>query len=96
MKPFINIFISLVVLIGPSALSAQTVNHGELVISDQTTLSLFSDFENSESDTLINDGELFAYLDFTNNGMVDFSDESNGSTRFEGSSEQQFAGNQPS
>ena len=96
MKPFINIFISLVVLIGPSALSAQTVNHGELVISDQTTLSLFSDFENSESGTLINDGELFAYLDFTNNGMVDFSDGSNGSTRFEGSSEQQFAGNQPS
>jgi len=48
------------------------VNTGELYVSSGTELAVVDDVYNTLSGDLINDGELFVYADFSNEGLVDF------------------------
>lgn len=73
---------------------AQTANTGEMVIMPDTQVGVVNDFTNTQNGSFLNDGELFIYANFNNDGSVDFLDE--GLTRFEGSSIQQITGSQES
>lgn len=73
----------------------QTTNMGNVTIQSNTQMSIVNDFNNTSTATLMNDGELFVYANYNNNGLVSYVDESNnGLTRFNGSDFQHITGNQ--
>lgn len=74
---------------------AQTVNVGELNVLAGTLWATIGDFQNNNSGTFINDGETIIYGDFTNSGIVDFSNGTQGRFRFEGNTEQRLLGTSP-
>lgn len=63
----------------------QTVNTGELTIAPGTQVSTLGDWDNTATGEVVNDGELFVYGHFNNDGLMSFSTgRSTGLTRFEG------------
>lgn len=60
------------VLLTPCAGFSQTVNTGELVISRGTQLSTVGALDNKAIGDIINDGELFVYSHYNNDGLVTF------------------------
>lgn len=74
------------------SVQAQVVNVGEMVLMPNTVVGLTSNFENHLSGTVINDGELYIYSDFKNEGLVTFSSDQNGLTIFEGKNQQKIEG----
>lgn len=87
-----NLFLSTIFMLSFTFCSvAQTVNTGELVVSPGTIFSTVSNFNNTATGTFINDGDVYAYSNWNNNGMVDFLGES-GITRFVGNAPQVIAG----
>lgn len=75
---------------------AQTVsNTGLLHISPGTTMGIMHDFDNRETGTLWNDGELYLFSSFNNDGLVSFAPDEKGHTRFEGFSQQKITGTLP-
>ncbi len=76
-------------LVGWAALS-QTVNTGDLYITEGTRFSTVDNLNNTPTGTIINDGEAFIYAHFNNDGVVDFDEQ--GLTRFEGTAVQQLTG----
>lgn len=71
-------------------LMAQTVNTGELVVSNSTIISTVADFNNTKTGSLINNGEILAYSNWNNDGVVDH--DNNGITKFLGVNEQIISG----
>ena len=71
-------------------LTAQTVNTGEMVIMPNTQVGVSENLSNNASGDILNDGELFIYDNFNNEGMFDFL--SQGVTFFQGNSDQQISG----
>lgn len=71
--------------------NAQTVNTGDLVVSPGTILSTVSDFDNTPTGALINDGEFYVYANWNNDGMIDFLGDT-GITNFIGFAVQRIAG----
>ncbi|MEB2773678.1 gliding motility-associated C-terminal domain-containing protein [Algoriphagus sp. D3-2-R+10] len=63
---------------------AQTVNTGQLTISPGTVVSTLSDLDNRPGARLVNDGDLYIYAHFNNDGEVTFTEGNGGLTRFEG------------
>ncbi|WP_034061498.1 gliding motility-associated C-terminal domain-containing protein [Lacinutrix jangbogonensis] len=78
-------------LFGVPNLMAQTVNIGEVVVMPGTQFSIGDDFNNTLTGSFINDGEVFIYANFNNEGLVDFTEES-GYTRFQGNAVQELSG----
>lgn len=70
-----TLFASLLLVWGQQAL-CQIVNTGKLYVSVGTEFSLGADFQNMTAADLVNDGRLYAYGNFANQGLVDFIDES--------------------
>lgn len=68
-KHFIKIF--LVVLISFTA-HAQTINNGDLIITPGTVMSTVSALDNTSTGNLINDGDLYVYSHYNNDGLVTF------------------------
>lgn len=56
-----------------ASVSAQTVNYGGLFVMPNTEVSTMANLENKENAILLNDGILYVYKDFTNNGLFDYS-----------------------
>lgn len=75
--------------------SAQMVNTGEMTVLEGTTVSIVPDFDNTSTGTLINDGDLYVYRNWNNDGMVDFLGTS-GLTRFIGTMPQTISGSEVS
>lgn len=77
--------------------SAQTVNIGEVTVSENTIFSTVADFDNQTSGEFINNGDSYIYANWNNDGIVDFDTanlaSTNGLTRFIGTSIQQITGN---
>ncbi len=71
--------------------TAQTSNEGMLYISEGTQFSTVAALDNLESGEFYNDGEVFIYSHYNNNGIVDFYQET-GITRFLGDSDQILSG----
>lgn len=67
------------------AVLGQTVNEGQVFVLPNTEVSTLSDFENKEGAVFYNDGTLYVYRNFTNNGLFDFtSNRKTGYTLFKG------------
>lgn len=71
---------------------AQTINQGELFIEPNTQVAIFDDFNNAESASFYNQGELFVYGDFNNDGVFDFLESYGGDAHFEGVRIQKITG----
>lgn len=71
-------------------LVAQTVNTGELIITEGTSLSVVEEFNNTSSGTFINNGDVFIYNHWNNDGLVDH--DNNGFTHFIGNAPQSISG----
>ena len=64
---------------------AQTVNIGEFTIKSGTVVSTVSNFDNTPSGDVINDGTLLLYSDYNNDGLLSFTPNTNtGLTYFKG------------
>lgn len=87
---------SLVLMMASSAMIAQTVNTGTLVVKPGTVLSTIGSFDNKDSGDFVNDGEFYVYANFNNDGLVTFSPEHQGYTRFQGFLNQKISGSMPS
>lgn len=73
------------------------VNNGAMYILPNTLISTHSDFENSTSGVVFNDGEFQFYKNYNNNGLFTHSSNATtGYTIFQGSEPQIIAGSQPS
>lgn len=71
----------------------QTSNEGEVVILQDTQMSIMDDFNNTATATFMNDGELYLYSNLNNDGLLSFpTGGTTGLTRFEGSSLQTISG----
>lgn len=88
-----NYFIAIIALLFVhGAVTAQTVNTGDLYVTPSTQFSTVGSFNNTATGTFINDGEAFIYAHFNNDGAVDFTPGKTGLTRFEGAAVQQLTG----
>lgn len=85
----------LMFMVGFLNIKAQTVNTGELYVSQNTVFSTLADFDNNPTGNFYNDGEAYIYADFRNDGTVDFL-QNTGLTRFQGKVTQEIEGNRPS
>ncbi|WP_245949485.1 T9SS type B sorting domain-containing protein [Echinicola strongylocentroti] len=76
--------------------NAQTTNHGLMTIKEGTTVSTLFALEISKDGSMVNDGDLYVYSHFRNDGKVSFTKGSNGGmTRFVGfSGIQEITGSQ--
>ncbi|KRD09180.1 hypothetical protein ASE21_15170 [Flavobacterium sp. Root901] len=72
--------------------SGQTVNVGDLAVMSNTKFSTVSDFVNKKSGNFSNDGSFLVYSNFLNDGLVTYSNSSNGKTLFIGSKKQLIDG----
>lgn len=71
---------------------SQTVNTGQLTVSPGTQFSTVGHFSNRSGATFTNDGEVFIYAEFNNDGLFEFTPGSSSLTRFEGSTVQSLSG----
>lgn len=76
-------------------LIAQTVNMGEVMVTNGTIFSTVSDFDNTISGVFINDGDVYVYSNWNNDGMVDFLGNT-GLTRYIGNNIQLISGSETS
>lgn len=82
-----------------ASVSAQTVNYGGLFVMPNTEVSTMADLENKENAMILNDGTLYVYKDFTNNGLFDYTtNKKTGYTVFRGldAYKQELGGSKPS
>ncbi|KRB59971.1 hypothetical protein ASD98_02320 [Flavobacterium sp. Root186] len=76
---------------------AQFYNKGEVLVKDNTILSVYENYQNDDSGAFTNDGEVYIFKDWNNNGVVNFTNAaSNGSTLFKGTEEQMIEGDKQS
>jgi gliding motility-associated-like protein len=73
-------------------LFAQTVNVGELSIAPNSQFSTVFDFDNKVNGDVLNDGNLYVYANFKNDGLFTFTDSNSGKTFFIGNKPQVING----
>ncbi|MBJ2126157.1 gliding motility-associated C-terminal domain-containing protein [Flavobacterium sp. IB48] len=94
----INSIVKYYLLIGLSLLNfqkgrAQFTNAGELSVKDGGILSIYEDYMNKSSGSFINDGDVYVFKDWKNDGNASFNKTfSNGKTFFMGTSGQFIEG----
>ncbi|WPR77761.1 gliding motility-associated C-terminal domain-containing protein [Algoriphagus sp. NG3] len=71
-------------IIPDSYVFAQTVNMGQMSIKSGTVMSTHFDLDNKASGRLVNDGDLYLYAHYNNDGEVTFTEGEEGNTRFVG------------
>lgn len=91
-----NIISTLLIFLS-GILTAQTINTGDLYISEGTTMSTVGAMDNKNTGNLLNDGDFFIYSHYNNDGLVTFSTGSTkGITRMRGiSGVQEISGSSP-
>ena len=75
---------------------SQFVNEGNVKINKETLVSVYLDYRNTASGNFINDGELHVFENWTNDGIVSYTNSENGKTFFTGTTEQIIEGTKPS
>lgn len=68
---------------------------GDITISPQTLVSVYSDLYNTETGILANDGELHLHRNLVNDGLMTYANGSSGLTAFIGDVPQRVEGNMP-
>ncbi len=71
-----------VIVLSSVVSSAQTVNTGDLYITSGTIMSTIQELNNTTTAALINDGALYLYSDYNNDGVVEFTNGSKTGTTF--------------
>ncbi len=96
MKKLINrttYFLTILCMLSSIAtMKAQMVNAGEMTIMPNTEVGLVSDFENTSTANLFNDGDLYIYGNLQNDGILAYAN--TGLIRFVGSAQQILSGTQ--
>lgn len=75
---------------------AQFVNLGGVKVDNSTTLSIDMNYINTASGSFINDGNVHIFQNWKNDGLVSFSQSSEGTTLFRGIQQQQIEGKETS
>ncbi|KAF2340158.1 gliding motility-associated C-terminal domain-containing protein [Flavobacterium tistrianum] len=75
---------------------AQFVNNGDVKIADNTIMAVYMDYENTPAGNFINDGKLYIFQNWKNDGLVTYAENLNGATYFYGSDDQFIEGTQVS
>jgi gliding motility-associated-like protein len=88
----IYIMVSIISMFSVDKLTAQTVNLGDLSISNNTSFVTVSNFDNKPTGDFLIDGSFIVYADFNNDGLVTYSNSSKGKTFFIGSAVQIIKG----
>ena len=73
---------------------AQFVNQGDLKVSNNTLLSIYMDYDNTTTGNFINDGQVHAFKNYNNDGVVSYNEKNSGTTSFVGEQEQVITGSQ--
>lgn len=73
---------------------AQFVNKGDLKVTGNTILSMYMDCDNTTSGNFINDGQVHAFQNYNNDGVVSYDEKNSGTTFFAGEQEQVVTGSQ--
>ncbi|KAF2327747.1 gliding motility-associated C-terminal domain-containing protein [Flavobacterium ginsenosidimutans] len=76
--------------------NAQMVNAGDVKIDPNTIMAVYMDYENTPSGNFINDGKLYIFQNWKNDGVVSYTENQNGSTYFNGTEDQFIEGTQVS
>jgi len=85
-------FCLLIGLLSSQESHAQFYNKGEVTVQDNTILSVYEDYDNTTSGTFTNNGDVYIFKDWNNDGIVNFDNQKNGKTSFVGETEQQISG----
>lgn len=72
--------------------NAQFVNSGDVKVEKGTILSVYMDYNNKDSGTFINDGQVHIFENWKNDGEVSFTNTGNGTTFFTGKNTQHIDG----
>lgn len=91
MKTRLFNILSVLIFLGNLSAWAQTTNTGILYVSPDTKFSTLQDFNNTLTGESLNDGEMYIYESFNNDGTVDFYQET-GTTFFIGNNPQLISG----
>jgi gliding motility-associated-like protein len=75
---------------------AQFVNLGGVKVDNSTTVSIDMNYINTASGSFINDGNVHIFQNWKNDGLVSFSQSSEGTTLFRGIQQQQIEGKETS
>ena len=85
MKPAITYIFFIWIFFLGRTLNAQTVNVGEVYLSPNTIMSTVGTLDNQATGDFVNDGELFVYSHYNNDGLMTFTTgTTTGITRFRG------------
>ncbi|RYJ37652.1 CHU_C domain containing protein [Flavobacterium anhuiense] len=83
-------------LLASQNINAQLVNTGDVKINPNTIMSVYMDYENTPQGSFVNDGKLFIFQNWKNDGLVTYTENQNGSTYFYGTEDQFIEGSQVS
>lgn len=72
--------------------NAQMVNTGAMKIDPDTPVAVFMDFENTATGNLINDGNLYIFENWKNDGLTGYTENLNGTTYYTGEDNQFIEG----
>ncbi|MFH6998676.1 gliding motility-associated C-terminal domain-containing protein [Flavobacterium sp. FlaQc-57] len=72
--------------------NAQVVNQGDIKINDGTLMSVYFDYQNKVGGNFINDGEVYIFENWNNEGIISYTNSANGTTLFTGTTEQIIEG----
>ena len=72
--------------------NAQFSNKGNVTVKDGTILSVHEDYKNQDSATFTNDGQVYIFKNWNNDGTVDFTESAAGKTFFIGKADQYIEG----
>lgn len=89
---YLNLIIFFLIFFSTEEAQAQMTNTGELTVLPNTIVSVLSDFENSTTGNVVQNGEIYFHKNYTNNGNFSYDANFNtGTARFIGSLQQQIS-----
>ena len=90
-KLYCLVALIIAIIFSPRA-HAQFVNYGDIKVEKSAVLSVFSDYDNKSDAQFVNDGNVFVFKNWINNGIVTFTSSENGKTHFIGQDLQRIEG----
>lgn len=75
---------------------AQFYNKGEVSVAENTILSIYENYDNTSDGDFVNDGNVYIYKNWNNDGKVGFTSTKSGKTFFEGEVVQTLTGDSQS
>lgn len=94
-KKYLNcLFSFMTILLLSQKVQAQLINQGDLKVTGNSILSVYMDCDNKTTGNFVNDGQVYAFENYNNDGSVSYTEKSSGTTFFAGEQEQIITGSQ--